>query len=111
MTSTRQNKVSRLIQKDLSEIFQKNIQNIIPGRLITVTVVRVSPDMGLAKAYISVFPSKDREGDLEIIRGKASYIRHELAKRVKNQMKGVPEIAFFIDDSLDYVKNIEEILD
>lgn len=107
MTTTRQNKVARLVQKDLSEIFQRNIGQILPGRLITVTTVRVSPDLSLAKTYISIFPSPNKEADLEIVRGKISFLRNELAKRVKNQMKNIPEIALFIDDSLDYVENIE----
>lgn len=110
MTSTRQNKVARLIQKDLSEIFQRNIGQILPGRLITVTTVRISPDLSKAKTYISIFPSPNKEEDLKAIRIKTNFLRNELAIRVKNQMKNIPELSFFIDDSLDYVQNIEDKL-
>lgn len=110
MESTRQQKVSRLVQKDLSEIFQRNASSILPGRLITVTTVRVSPDLSLAKSYLSIFPSKNLKEELELIREHTSFLRNELGKRVKNQLRIVPELAFFGDDSLDYADNINQLL-
>jgi len=110
MESTRQKKVARLLQKELGDIFQKK-GNEFDGKMITVTVIRMSPDLSIAKVYLSIFPSeKQEETTLESIQAKTSQIRYELAKLVKNQLRVVPELNFFIDDSLDYIDNIEELL-
>lgn len=110
MESTRQKKVSRLLQKELGDIFQK-MRMTFGGKMITVTIVRVSPDLALAKTYLSIFPhDKNDENTLESIRQRSAKIRNELGKKVKNQLRVVPELAFFIDDSLDYIDNIEELL-
>ena len=109
MESTRQKKVSRLIQKDLSEILQQTGRDL-GGKLITVTVVRMSPDLSVAKIYLSIFPLGKDENPLEKIKTKTSHIRHELGLRVKNQLRIVPELIFYIDDSLDYIEKIDNIL-
>lgn len=110
MESTRQSKVARLIQKDLGEIFQRLDKSILQGRLVTVTVVRVSPDLSFAKVFLSIFPSEKNNEFLEHLRPSTKTVRTLLAQRVKNQLRIIPEIAFFIDDSMDYANRIEELL-
>jgi ribosome-binding factor A len=110
MESTRQKKVSRLIQKELAEIFIRKNNEIAPGKLVSVTIVRVSPDLSFAKVFISIFPSVNQEEIIEAIRDHAPKIRFELGQKVRNQLRIVPEIAFFRDDSLDYIDNIDKLL-
>jgi ribosome-binding factor A len=110
MEGTRLNKVSRQIQKDLGEILQKQSQKLFQGKLITVTSVRVSPDLGLAKVYVSIFPTENKEETMETIKINTKAIRFELGQRIRNQMRIVPELAFYIDDSLDYIENIDRLL-
>lgn len=110
MEGTRLAKVARQIQKDLNEIFQRQAQSLFPGRMVTATIVRVSPDLGVAKVFLSVFPSNLAEETLTIVNQNAKTIRHELAQRVKQQFRVVPELIFNIDDSLDYIENIDRLL-
>ncbi|MBN1989269.1 MAG: 30S ribosome-binding factor RbfA [Bacteroidales bacterium] len=110
MDGTRLSKVSRQIQKDLGEMFQRHSVSLFQGRMITVTTVRVSPDLGLAKVYLSIFPTENREAILELARENAKTLRHELAQKVRHQLRIVPELAFFLDDSLDYIENIDRLL-
>ncbi|MCT4613277.1 MAG: 30S ribosome-binding factor RbfA [Marinifilaceae bacterium] len=111
MYTERQRKVGRLIQKELSEIFRKEISNIYPGKMISVTTTRVSPDLGLAKSYLSIFPSTDNEEVIKHISKISGQLRYQLGKVVGKQLRIVPELAFFVDDSLDYIENIEKNLD
>jgi len=106
----RQNKIARLIQKDLSEILQKYARDWFPGVLISVSSVRMSPDYGLAKVYLSIFPTGKSDEILEHVNKANKEIRYVLGKRVKNQLRKVPELAMFIDDSLDYMDNIDQLL-
>jgi ribosome-binding factor A len=110
MESTRQQKVSRLLQKELADIFQKKSSSLSPGLLLTVTLVRVSPDLSFAKVYISIFSVKNKEEIFEKIKENVKELRGELGKRVKNQLRIVPELAFYIDDSLDYADKIDKLL-
>ncbi len=110
MESQRQSKVSRLIQKELADIFQKKGNNLFGGGMISVTVVRVTPDLGLAKVYISLFPSERKQELYETVNFQIKTLRHELGRRVKNQLRIVPELQFFIDDSIDYAQKIDELL-
>lgn len=110
MDGTRLSKVSRQIQKDLGEMFQRQSMALFQGRMITVTTVRVSPDLGVAKVYVSIFPTENREAVLALVRENARTLRHELAKKVRHQLRVVPELAFFLDDSLDYIENIDRLL-
>lgn len=110
MEGTRLSKVSRLLQKDLGDIFQKEGVTLFRGKIITVTSVRVSPDLGLAKVYISIFPTDKKEDVLLVVKQHTKTIRHELAQRVKHQLRVIPELAFFLDDSLDYIETIEKLL-
>jgi ribosome-binding factor A len=110
MESTRQNKIARQLQKDLSEIFQGLEHSILQGHLVTVTVVRVSPDLSLAKTYLSIFPSSGQAAFLEQLQKHTKHIRNLLGQRVRHQLRIVPELAFFIDDSLDYAEKIDQLL-
>lgn len=110
MGTTRQEKVSRQIQKDLGEIFQKKSRSLFQNKMITVTVVRISPDLQIAKVYLSIFPSENNEEILELIRHHGSEIRYELGNRIRHQVRKIPELKFFIDDSLDYIDNIDRLL-
>lgn len=103
-------KVSRQIQKDLGEIFQRQALALFQGKMITVTTVRVTPDLGLAKVYVSIFPPENKEAIMEAIKHNTKTLRHELAQRIRNQMRIVPELAFYIDDSLDYIEKIDRLL-
>lgn len=110
MDSIRQRKISQLIQQDIAEIFQKNDARYFPGQMVTVTRVKVSPDLGLAKVALSLFPEKK---DLEFKKTIATYkseIRFELGKRTKNQLRVIPDLMFFLDDSLDRLEEIENAL-
>jgi ribosome-binding factor A len=110
MDSTRQLKVSRLIQKELAAVFQRDAKNLFGPVMITVTQVRVSPDLGVAKVYLSLFPVKDKEAVLSSIKSKTVEIRMALGASIKKQVRIIPNLMFFIDDSLDYAEHIDELL-
>jgi ribosome-binding factor A len=111
MDSTRQNKFGRLIQKELGELFQREGADFYGRAFVTITVVRMSPDMGVAKVYLSLLAAKDKERDefLAKIRGQSKEIRKRLGARIKGQVRHIPELYFFIDDSLDYVEKMEKL--
>lgn len=109
MDTNRQNKVARLIQKDLSTIFQKQTSKT-HGILVSVSVVRISPDLSVARAYLSIYPSEKAQEILDNINAHASEIRYELGTLERHQLRIIPELRFFIDDSLDYVENIDKLL-
>ena len=108
--SLRQNKYSRLIQRELSEIFLQESRALFPGAMVTITVVRMSPDLGVAKVFLSIFTNGDREAFLENIKAQTKHIRHLLGKKIKNQVKKIPELIFLYDDSIDYFENIDKLL-
>jgi ribosome-binding factor A len=110
MPTTRQNKVSRLLQKELAEIFQREARGLFGGAFITITQVQISPDLSVAKIYLSVLGVQDKKVFLEGIKKHTSEIRKHLGIRVKNQLRIVPELVFYIDDSLDYADRIEKLL-
>jgi len=110
MPTIRQNKIGKLLQKELGDILDKNSRALAPGKLITVTTVRVTPDLGLAKVYLSIFPTQENEKALATIEHNAKTIRHDLGTRVRHQLRIIPELQFFIDDSLDYVEKIDNLL-
>lgn len=109
MESTRQAKIARLIQKELSELFRKQTA-AMGGVLVSVSAVRISPDLSVARGYLSIFPSKYAEEMLANINRNAKTIRYELAKILRYQLRKMPELTFFIDDSLDYIDHIDDIL-
>ena len=110
MESTRQKKVARLVQKELAEIIMHHGGELAPGKMISVTTVRVSPDLSLAKTYVSIFPSEGSALVLAALRNSVPKLRFELGQKVRNQLRIVPEIAFFIDDSNDYIDKITNLL-
>ena len=99
-----------MIQKELALIFQHESQPLFHGKIISVTVVHVTPDLAQAKVFLSFFPSDNSEEFLENVNEKNKYIRYEMSKKIRHQVKSIPELVFFIDDSLDYVENIENLL-
>lgn len=109
METTRQNKIARLIQKELSDIFLKQAKSM-NGVIVSVTAVRISPDLSIAKAYISVFPSEQSATIVENLNANMGGIRFELGNRVRHQLRIIPELKFFVDDSLDYLEHIDELL-
>ncbi|MBQ3555859.1 MAG: 30S ribosome-binding factor RbfA [Bacteroidales bacterium] len=109
METTRQSKINRLLQKELGEIFLAETKKM-PGTLVSVSIVRVSPDLSVAKIYLSIFPSGKAAEILEAVNNNAKSIRYELAGRVRYQLRKVPELTFFVDDSLDYIDNIDTLL-
>ena len=108
--TTRQQKISRQIQRDIAEILQKEGQAISNGAMITVTTVRVSPDFAYAKVYFSIFPFTRNEEIMASLEKNNWFIRRELGKRIRTQLKIVPELQFFLDDSLEYIENIDSLL-
>lgn len=109
MESTRQAKIARLLQKELSEIFRQQTA-ATRGTIVSVSAVRVSPDLSIAKAYLSIFPSEKAAEIIASINASAQTIRYELAQRVRYQLRKTPELAFYLDDSLDYIDNIDSLL-
>ena len=109
MQETRQNKIARLLQKELSLIFQQQTR-AMHGTMVSVTRTKISPDLSICTAYLSIFPSDKGEEILQNINASNKAIRYELGTRVSNQLRIVPELRFFIDDSLDYIEHIDELL-
>ena len=109
MQETRQNRISRLLQKELASIFQTQTR-MMHGVLVSVTRVKVSPDLSICTAYLSIFPSEKGDEILKNINANEKTIRYELGQRVHNQLRIIPELRFFIDDSLDYLEHIDELL-
>ncbi len=110
MKPIRQNKVARLLQKEMGELFEREFKGLLPGTLITVTGAEVSPDLGIVKIYFTVLGKMKPAESLEILMDNKTQIRKELSSRVKHQMRIVPDLRFYIDDSYDAVARIEELL-
>ena len=110
MESTRQKKVSRLIQKELSLIFQKNTQEILGNIMVSLTIVRISPDLADANIFLSIFPVDDPEEALKVIRSNTVMIRKKLGESVRNQLRIVPTLQFHLDDSAAYAEEIDRLL-
>ena len=109
MESTRQAKIARLIQKELSEIFRAQTAKT-HGTLVSVSSVRVTPDLSMARAYLSVFPSAKAQEMIDSINKNVRTIRYDLAQRVRYQLRKTPELSFYLDDSLDYIEKIDNLL-
>ena len=107
MDSLRQNKVNSLLQKEMAAILQTEGRRLLPGGLITVTGVRISPDLGIARVYVSLFPVKDKSTVLERVRSDAQHMRGMLGHRIGKQVRVVPELVFYLDDSLDKQEEID----
>ena len=109
MEGQRQAKIARLLQKELSEIFRRQTA-ALGGVLVSVSAVRVSPDLSIAKAYLSIFPADKAAGILENIKKQSKTVRYELAQAVKQTLRKCPDLQFYLDDSLDYIDNIDRLL-
>ena len=110
MESTRQKKISRLLLKDLSEILRRDSAIYAPGGMISVSEVRISPDLGIAKVYLSFFPTEKAAQAMKEIELHNKNIRHELSQKVKLQLRKVPELLFFQDNTLDNIQRIDDLL-
>ncbi|HCC52983.1 MAG TPA: 30S ribosome-binding factor RbfA [Porphyromonadaceae bacterium] len=109
MEGTRLNKIERLLQKELSELFRRQTV-MMRGILVTVSRVRVSPDLSVAKIYLSIFPSEKGGELIESIEKNKKTLRYDLGQIVRMQLRRIPELVFYLDDSLDYVENIDKLL-
>jgi ribosome-binding factor A len=110
METNRQKKIAGVIQKDLVDILQSAARDGMKGVVISVTKVHVTSDLGQLKAYLSIFPSSDKDSIFKGIINNTQAIRHQLAQRTKNQLRRMPELTFYVDDSLDYIENIDSAL-
>ncbi|NQV52835.1 MAG: 30S ribosome-binding factor RbfA [Flavobacteriales bacterium] len=110
MESVRQQKVSRLIQKELSTLLQSQFNHIGHGSMVSITVVRITPDLSFARVYLSVFPSTEPKKVVDAYNASLPEICHALYQRIRNQFRKMPEIRFYHDDSLDYAARIDELL-
>lgn len=110
MSTIRQNKVARLLQKELSNILQLNTNTWFPSTMVSVTVIRISPDLSFAKVYLSIFGNIEPKEGVKIANQHTNEVRGALGKKVGKQLRITPEIAFYLDDSIDYVEEIEELL-
>ncbi len=109
MESKRQAKIARLLQKELSEIFRRQTATL-GGVIVSVSAVRVSPDLSIAKTYLSIFPPEKAQEILENIKKQSKTVRYELAQAVKQVLRKCPDLQFYLDDSLDYIENIDRLL-
>jgi ribosome-binding factor A len=110
MDSTRLNRLSQLMIEELGTIFQRFSQRMFKGILVSVTKVRISPDLSVAKVYLSIFPSKDSDSVMDTIAAQQSLIKRELSSVLGRQLRKMPDLKFFVDDSLDYEDNIDKLL-
>lgn len=108
--TNRQRKIAGVLQKDLVDVLQKAAQDGMKGVLISVSKVHVTSDLGVAKIYLSVFPSENREDIIKGVQFNTATIRYEMAKRTRNQLRRMPELLFFGDDTLDYLEEIDKSL-
>jgi ribosome-binding factor A len=110
MDSTRQLKMARLLQKEMGDIFETDMRRLFPGAMITLTRVNVTKDMSIARFYVSIFALKDKKPTIEEIREHIPGFRFKLGNQIRRQVRIVPHLEFFLDDSLDYIENLEKIM-
>ncbi len=111
MESNRQKKIAGILQQDLAEVLQRAASSGgLKGVIISVSKVNVTVDLSIAKVYLSIFPNKEAKELLEGIRSNTPLIRHELSQRTRHQLRRMPQLEFFIDDSLEYIDGIERSL-
>jgi ribosome-binding factor A len=111
MESKRQQKFAGVIQQDLAAIFQREGINYLPNTLITITRVRVTPDLAIARVFLSFFNNTNTSSALQIVKQHASEIRYKLGARIKDQVRIIPQLEFFVDDTSDYVERMDKIFD
>jgi ribosome-binding factor A len=110
METKRQERIQKLLLRDLGEIFQRELGHITKNAMVTVTKVNVSPDLTLARVYLSLFATNDKETLLKAITKHSKEIRGRLGERIRHQLRSVPALQFFEDDSLDYIDRIDKLL-
>ena len=111
MDSKRQKRVCALLQKEISNMFQKAIRfSNSSNRLVSVTKVKISPDLTVAKVYVSIYPSKNTDDWIRGLRENSSQVKHALSQKLKNELRVIPNLTFYLDDSLDYIEKIESSL-
>ena len=110
METNRQKKIAGVLQKDLVDVLQNAARDGMKGVIISVTKVNVTTDLSIAKVYLSVFPNDKRDALIEGIKTNTALIRHELANRTRNQLRRMPDLTFYLDDSLDYIEDIDASL-
>lgn len=111
MESKRQQKFARLIQRDLADIFQREAKGIFGSNFVTITNVKVTPDLGIAYVYMSILAASDKQAVVDIAEDNNKMIRQVLARKIKNQVRAIPELRFFLDDTSDYVQKMDELFD
>lgn len=109
--TTRQNKIAKLLQRELADILLKITRTHYTGKLISVSVVRITKDLGIARIYLSIFPSDNAEEILKFLKVNTKQLRGELGRKVGKSLRVTPNLEFYIDDSLDYIENINNLLD
>lgn len=109
MESKRQRQVAKQIQKDLGEIFQREMKQMFDGAFVTITDVKTTPDLAIARVYMSFLLSKDKEGLLQLIRENSKVIRNHLGERVRHQLRIVPSLQFYIDDTAEYAQKMDAL--
>ncbi|MEY3983921.1 MAG: hypothetical protein RL160_1480 [Bacteroidota bacterium] len=107
--SIRQEKFAKQIQRDLGSIFQEYNHSWFGGNMLTISGVQVSPDLGHARVYLSLYTVKNRQAAMELVELHAKEIRHELARKIRHEVKKVPELVFMLDDSLDYLNKMDAL--
>jgi ribosome-binding factor A len=110
MESKRQQKFARLLQKELAEVFQRDVSHLFNGAYLSITTVRTSPDLGVAKIYLSMLLAKNPQEILATVRENTKAVRHALAQRIKSQVRVIPELIFFLDDSAEYAAKMDKII-
>jgi len=111
MESKRQQKFAGVIQEDLAAIFQREGLNMMPNTLITITKVRVTPDLAIARVFLSFFNTNNAQLALNTIKSHSSELRYKLGARIKDQVRIIPQLEFFIDDTSEYVERMDKIFD
>ncbi len=110
METKRQERIQKLLLRDLSEIFQRELGHVTKKTMVSVTKVKVTPDLTLARVYLSLFATSDKEGLMKAINKHTKEIRGRLGERIGKQIRSVPTLQFFEDDSLDYIDRIDKLL-
>ena len=111
MESKRQQKFAGVIQEDLAAILQRESSNYLPNTMVTITKVRVTPDLAIARVFLSFFSNNNNQLALQTIKQHASEIRYKLGSRIKDQVRVIPQLEFFIDDTSEYVDRMDKIFD
>lgn len=110
MDSTRQMKVNELLKREMSHVFQLKGKTLFGPELISITEVRISPDLSIARVYLSIFPSDNKKAIMAAVDENTALLRYELGNRVRNQLRKIPELHFFLDDTLDQLERLDTLL-